>query len=133
MPILNFQKGFADPILAGIKLHTLRFPGNARRGQLLYCQHGSRFRPTRFAVLPAMRVRSVTLTPDTIMIWDEDGRGFVVPPRDVFARADGFENWAEMTAWFDSMHLRIHGKPRDVLRGQLIQWAKAPWEKYHER
>lgn len=128
MPTMNFKTRFVEPILAGTKVHTMRFPGNVRRGQLLYCQHGSRFRHTRFAVLPAMRVRTITLAPETIMIWDEDGRGFKVPPLDLFARADGFANWDELTTWFNSLHMRIHGRPRDVIRGQLIQWAQAPWE-----
>ena len=37
------------------------------------------------------------------------------PALDEFARADGFENWQEMAAWFNSRH----GLP---FTGILIQW-----------
>ena len=126
MPVLNFQKRFVAGVLAGTKVHTIRFNVRpVRKGQLLYCQHGPRFGATRFAVLPAMRVRPVTLAQETVMVWDEDGRSFTVPPLDCFAQADGFRDWAELRDWFDD----VYGADRPVLKGQLIQWAGAEWER----
>ena len=126
MPTMNFKKNFVEPILDGTKAHTIRFSKRpVKKGQLLYCQTGSRFKPSRFAVLPAMRVRIVTLSRETVSVWNEDGRGFTVPPLDKFARADGFQNWAALRAWFDS----VYGSDRDVMEGQLVQWIPAEWEK----
>lgn len=128
MPILNFKKQFVEPIMEGSKVHTIRVfkvPGRIRKGQLLYCQTGSRFKPTRFSVLPAMRVREVTLSRDTVSVWNENGDGFVVPPLDLFAQADGFKDWAEMRDWFD----KEYGSDRGPLSGVLVQWAEAPWER----
>jgi hypothetical protein len=72
-----------------------------------------------------MRVRKVILTRETVSVWNEDGRGFTVPPKDKFAQADGFQDWFEMRDWFDS----VYGVNRGTMEGQLIQWAIAEWEK----
>jgi hypothetical protein len=126
MPLLNFKKRFVEPILEGTKVHTIRFRKiPIKKGQMLYSQTGSRFKPVRFAVLPAMRVRDITLTRDTVMVWQETGRSFVVPSLNEFARADGFRDWAEMLEWFDAEY----GSERGPLTGQLIQWAQARWER----
>jgi hypothetical protein len=128
MPILNFKKQFVEPIMAGSKVHTIRaykIPGRIRKGQLLYCQTGSRFKPSRFAVLPVMRVREINLSRETVTIWDESGKSFVVPPLDIFAQADGFKDWAEMRDWFDV----TYGADRMPTGYLLIQWIEAPWER----
>ncbi len=126
MPTMNFKKTFVEPILDGTKAHTIRFSKRQiRKGQLLYCQTGSRFAPSRFAVLPAMRVRKILLSRDTVMICDEEGPEFTVPPLHKFARADGFQNWVDLREWFDS----VYGTDRGVMEGQLVQWIPAEWEK----
>lgn len=126
MPIVNFKKYFVQPILDGQKVHTLRFSKRpVKKGQLLYCQTGSRFKPSRFAVLPAMRVRTVILTREMIEVWNENGKSFIVPPRDAFARADGFRDWKELCNWFDS----TYGEDREAMTGKLVQWLPAEWEK----
>lgn len=127
MPTMNFRKQFVQPILEGSKVHTVRFSKRpVRKGQLLYCQTGSRFAPSRFAVLPAMRVRKITLSRETLQVWNEDKpSGFIVPARDKFAQADGFKNWDELRAWFDA----TYGSDRGELHGCLVQWAEADWEK----
>ena len=126
MPLLNFKKRFVEPIMDGTKCHTIRAHKRPiQKGQLLYCQTGSRFKATRFAVLPAMRVREVCLSRDTVMVWKEDCSGFVVPPLDIFAQADGFKDWAEMRDWFDAEY----GIDRKPTVYHLIQWAEAPWER----
>jgi len=125
MPTLNFKHYFVDKILDGSKTHTMRFGARQiRQGQLLYCQYGQRFKPTRFAVLPAMRVRKVTLTRETVMVWNEDGMSFTVPPLDQFSRADGFQDWDDLKNWFD----QVYGFDRTELQGQLVQWVQASWE-----
>lgn len=126
MPTMNFKKTFVQPILDGEKVHTMRFSKRkVRKGQLLYCQTGSRFKPSRFAVLPAMRVRELLISREAVSIWNENRQGFTVPPLDAFARADGFENWAALNKWLDA----VYGADRGVMKGQLVQWAPAEWEK----
>lgn len=126
MPILHFHKRLVEPVLDGSKPHTFRIRKiKIRRGQLLYCQSGPRFKPVRFAVLPVMRARDVVITRDTVMVWQESGKSFTVPSMNTFAKAEGFRDWAEMSEWFDA----AYGSDRGPLQGQLIQWAEAPWEK----
>jgi hypothetical protein len=125
MPTMNYKKYFVQAILDGKKVHTLRFSKRAvRKGQLLYCQTGSRFKPNRFAVLPAMRVRDIVLTRDMIEVWSEDSKLCCIPPRNQFAQADGFRDWAELRDWFDA----TYGANRKAMYGKLVQWAEAPWE-----
>jgi hypothetical protein len=69
-----------------------------------------------------MRVREIRIFTDTITIWDEDGKSFVVPPLDMFAICDGFENWEEFQSFFKDQI----GKG---IQHYLIQWAETPWER----
>lgn len=122
MPILNFQRRFVPKILAETKVHTIRVMGTRkfRPGNMLYMQTGPRFAPERFAVNQCLRVREIRLFTNNCTIWHEDDSGFIMPPLDRFARADGFENWAELQEFFKG---RLDG-----VRHQLIQWAPAEWE-----
>jgi hypothetical protein len=120
MPTLNFQKRFVPRILNGTKVHTIRIIGKRLHvaGEMLYMQTGPRFKPERFMTRPCIRVREIVLHEETLTIWNEDRSGFIVPPLDTFARADGFDSWQELSRFF------IHPVPPT----QLIQWAPAEWE-----
>jgi hypothetical protein len=122
MPCINFMPRFVAPILAGTKVHTVRVLGAMphRAGEMLYMQHGTRFRPVRFMTAPATRVREICLHETTLTIWNEDHSGFVVPPLDAFARADGFADWADFRRFFNW---------KRQIPAQLIQWAPAEWER----
>lgn len=126
MPILNFQRRFVAPILAGTKVHTIRCIGCRphKEGETLFMQTGSRFRPERFKTVPALRVRNLRMTADTVMI-DQPSPGlFMIPPLDLFAVADGFEDWMNMLRFFIDRYRLMH----KALDAQLIQWAPALWE-----
>jgi hypothetical protein len=128
MPGLNYIPRMVQPILDGTKVHTIRFSIRSfRKGMMLYMQTGSRFRPKRFMTAPAMRVRDIDITQDAVVIWKEDHRGFIAPARDKFARADGFKDWKDFQDFFRSRYNL--GNESYELKGQLIQWAQAEWEK----
>jgi hypothetical protein len=69
-------------------------------------------------------VRRIILTRESVSIFDEAGQGFIIPPRDKFASADGFTDWAELCQWFDA----VYGAGRGPMEGQLVQWGNAIWE-----
>lgn len=123
MPILTFKRMMVAPILAGTKVHTIRPDGRRphKPGETLYMQTGDRFQPERFAVRTCTHVRRVTIVDVTVMVDLPAPSLFIVPPLDVFALCDGFENWEAMRDWF----AKAYGLP---FVGNLIQWASAEWE-----
>ncbi len=120
MPCVNYMERFVPRILNGTKVHTVRVLGARphRAGETLYMQTGSRFRPRRFMTRTCIRVRPILIYETTLSIWNEDNSGFIVPPLDVFAQADGFDDWSDLRRFFK--------KTREP--AQLVQWAPAPWE-----
>ena len=131
MPCASFRRRFVHPIQEGTKVHTVRAGSrNYKVGQTMFMQTGARYRPERFADRLITRVRPITISDVTVMVWREDLTGFVVPPLDKFARADGFKDWADLKAFF----LAMHGKASTfgfrffLVQGRLIQWAQAEWE-----
>ena len=122
MPCINFDPRFVAPILAGTKVHTIRVVGARphRAGEMLYMQHGQRFHPVRFMTAAATRVREIAILEHGVTVYNESDPGFIVPARDVFARADGFEDWADFRRFFQW---------KRPVPAQLIQWAPAEWER----
>lgn len=123
MPILTFKRMMVAPILAGTKVHTIRPDGRRahKPGETLYMTTGDRYHPERFAVHTCTHVRRVKILEVTVMVYQPAPALFFVPPLDVFARCDGFENWEAMRDWF----ARAYSLP---FVGNLIQWAPAEWE-----
>jgi hypothetical protein len=130
MPIMSFKARFVDPIHDGSKVHTFRAGVRlVRPGQTLYMQTGPRYKARRFSEKYVLRVRDCTISDQTVMIWHETGSGFIVPPLDQFAHADGFRDWADLREFFLEMHGRQGPSGAFFLvKGQLIQWASATWE-----
>ena len=120
MPCVNFMRRFVPRILDGTKVHTIRIMGARphRAGETLYMQTGPRFKPDRFMTCPCLRVREIVLHEETLTIWNENRKGFIVPPLDTFARADGFDSWEDLQKFFE----------HPVAPAQLVQWAPAEWE-----
>lgn len=136
MPCGNFRRRFVDPILHGSKVHTIRCgKRNFKVGQTFFMQTGARFSPERFADRVITRVRPITISDVTVLVWKEDLSGFVVPPLDKFARADGFKDWADLRQFFLAMHGYQTGFDFKVflIQGRLIQWAPAEWERPHKQ
>lgn len=121
MPLLNFQTRFVPLIIRGTKVHTVRMLGHRlhRAGETLYMQYGPRFHPLRFATPVCQRVRPIDITRNYARVWNEDRSSYLIPVPDLFARADGFEDWDDLRKFF--VHV-----PR--LNLQLVQWAPAVWE-----
>jgi hypothetical protein len=99
-------------------------------GDILYMKNGPRHKAHRFAEREVTRVRDCSISDQTVMIWKEDNSGFIVPPLDKFARCEGFQDWCELREYF----LAMHGQDGPdglffLVRGQLIQWAEADWDK----
>jgi len=131
MPCANFRRRFVQPILDDTKAHTVRAGGRVyKAGQTMFMQTGSRYHPKRFAQRLIIRVRPITITDVTVMVWREDLTGFVVPSLDKFARADGFKDWSDLKEFFLAMHgdRSVHGFRFFNIQGRLIQWAPAEWE-----
>ncbi|HUV00468.1 MAG TPA: hypothetical protein VMW32_05865 [Bacteroidales bacterium] len=118
MPILNFQKQFAEAVKNGTKKQTIRatrkYP--IKKGDTLYLYTGLRTKS-------AEKLKEV-ICKDTSDITIDICKHKVVIPNirinyleelDSFARADGFKDWTALLSWFE----KTHGLP---FKGQLILW-----------
>ena len=136
MVAYNFQKQFVPAIEAGTKIHTMRIVGKRRHagtGDVLHLYTGLRH-------VGARKVRELFCThadvltirmPNSISIGEVRGlrlnlerHQYVLSHRDDldrFARNDGFENWAALTAW-----IRVTHKPDGQFEPRLIGWASPP-------
>jgi hypothetical protein len=117
MPSLNFQERFAVPIAAGQKRQTIRnFRANGidpKPGDTLYLFTGMRSKSCRKIGEVRCRLTSeVEIGEDRLSVAGLEQAG---EKRDLFARADGFADFAEMRGWFEKQH----GLP---FRGLLIRW-----------
>lgn len=117
MPAINFKQRYAAAILDGSKCQTIRAPRvdhrpHAQPGDRLALYTGMRTKGCRKlmdAVCVSRQQIVITETPAIIVdgtpVRDEDG----------FARADGFDNFADFLDFFDN----TYGLP---FEGTLIKW-----------
>jgi len=123
MPAFNFQKRFAPKVESGEKGQTIRSYRkdcrNPRAGQTAYLYFGMRTKSCR--KLGESLIKSV----DPIAI---KRNGYMVNiivgakelnyrEKETLSKADGFENFDEMVAWFE----KTHGLP---FYGLLIKWRE---------
>lgn len=123
MPALNFQKQFAADVESGKKCQTIRALRKDGRdpkpGERLFLYTGMRTKACRkLGEVECRAVDRVVIGPSGIGF---EGPSFIEPlartsvGADIAAKEDGFENFAEMRAWFE----KVHGLPFD---GLLIRW-----------
>lgn len=118
MPLLNFQKQFADAVKSGSKSQTIRAPRKhpIKRGDTLYLYTGLRTKNAELLrKVECESVSEITISNHRV---DFVGGFFWLSGRDSlesFAINDGFKNWVEMIEWFD----KTHGLP---FKGTLIEW-----------
>lgn len=124
MVAYSFQKRFVAPIRAGTKTQTIRaFSAAGKRhvlpGRLIQLYTGMRTKACERIIADVV---CVDVLPIHITMWDAyiDRITIGNVPRDVvdldaFARADGFRNLDDMSAFFREMH-------RDGFKGALIKW-----------
>ena len=116
MPILNFQKQFAEAVKNGTKKQTIRatrkYP--IKKGDTLYLYTGLRTKSAEMLkeviCKDALDIKidwyKVVLPTTTINYLEK---------LEAFAKADGFEDWTALLSWFED----THGLP---FKGQLILW-----------
>lgn len=145
MVAYSFQKQFAEPILSGQKLQTIRAPRkrHARPGETLQLFTGMRTRHCKkiaekkcVAVLPVVIMFDLFngrvfvhkdypfKTEDNLWRMDcqiiEENHYYLQANKEDFARRDGFESWDHMAAFWAQHHGM--GKPNDYFVGVLIGW-----------
>jgi hypothetical protein len=121
MPAFNFKARFIAPIRAGTKRQTIRAqaPTGFRDGHWAPLYSGQR---TRGCLLigSAKMVTPWTIRIDrddatiSTAIWTLD----TADKLDEFARADGFDDWADMNAYWDKLHPGVR-----QFEGVLIVWS----------
>ncbi len=120
MPALNFQKRFAADVESGRKCQTIRAPRKdgrptARPGDTLYLYTGMRTKGCRkLGEAVCTKTSQVVITDD----WRILVNGSRVEDDDAFARADGFDDAANLYDWFRD----THSLP---FEGSLIEWGAA--------
>ena len=115
MPAFNFHRAFAPAVESGLKTQTIRAKRKTRPrvGQTAHCFTGMRTAHCRrLGSWPIVGVTDVRLNEAGILL---NGAALKSEDLDAFAILDGFVNWPEMFAWFDT----THGLP---FHGDLISW-----------
>jgi hypothetical protein len=138
MVAYSFKARFAEPILAGTKLHTVRAPRkrHARPGEGLQLYTGMRTRQCKLiARKTCAAVLAVIICPqdDWVAVqdlypWPGIAPEWALPTRrkltyvDVqdFARRDGFKDWEEMRAFWREEHPET--RDQSTFEGVLIGW-----------
>lgn len=121
--LLNFKKQFASAVETGAKLRTIRqHRKDGKRiqpGDTLKLYTGLRTRGARLLLAAtATRVMSVQLqVPARELIID--GRLLDIAEKTEFARADGFESFADMVAFFRDQYMV------ETFEGYCVEWGAA--------
>jgi hypothetical protein len=119
MVAYNFQPGFAEAIVHGIKQSTMRPQGkraHARPGQMVQLFIGARTKST-VRLLEAPVVQTATVDVDQAGVVMNGVRWTDAARLHSFARGEGFDTICNLQAWFD----RRYGLPVTGLT--LIQWS----------
>jgi hypothetical protein len=128
MIVLMYQPRFAPPIKSGIKRHTIR-PERKRPIKVgdelshrMWEDKAYRSPQVEIATGVCTAVFQIKIEADAIYIGRPDfPLGWAqVGDLDEFAASDGFENWADMLAYFTSPG--AYGLP---FTGVLIQWEES--------
>jgi hypothetical protein len=112
MGLYNFHALFVDHILSGSRRHTIRLRRKHpdKPGSTLHLYTGLGHPGARLLA----RVRCTNVWPISISALGEvriDGRTLDPGEREYLARADGFDNWPSMFAyWRDSKQLPFDGQ-----------------------
>ena len=125
MVAYSFKKQFADPILAGTKVQTIRArrmgrSRHARPGETLQLYTGLRTKYVKLLGTAAC----VDATPITIDVFGAEvrtayGEVFaILNGIDDFARRDGFEDWQSMRLFWEENHPDVR-----MFDGTLILWV----------
>ncbi len=128
MPALNFKQEFAEKIADGSKTQTVRKPRkdgrpHAKPGDKINLYTGMRTKECRLLCEARVTsVRPVTLDGTSMTLGGREmrqgeGNQYFDPETfdNDFARADGFDEYMDMAAWFDERY----GLP---FKGVVIQW-----------
>lgn len=114
MVAINFSPQFADAVAAGRKTQTIRRSARVRAGQALQLYTGQRTPYCRkLADAVCVDCDYVVLTARGVTLGDTSR---FPGDRDDFARADGFEDYAAMWAWFSARY-EVHR-----FAGHIIRW-----------
>ena len=143
MVAYNFKARFAPLVASGAKTQTIRPPRSAKSphahpGDVLQLYTGLRTKAAKKIVNPdpqCVLSKSVIIHRDSLFL-----PGMPQPIPDMFAKADGFEDFGELVAFIDNVHgLPFHGRlivwdhPDAIWsyrgRGELIGKRKIPFGK----
>lgn len=132
MPALSFKARFCDAIVTGTKKQTIR---NLRKRPFqvsdpLYLYYAQRSPLRKFLKeVVCTEVCRIEIRSQSITLWNYTHPfcGLVKKIKlvnqslDEFAKADGFEDWADMKAFWIAEHGKRFGSPFPFT-GQLIRW-----------
>lgn len=118
MTTLNFQGRFADLVASRIKRQSIRVDkhGRYKVGTALQLYTGLRTRKARKLVDTDPIITEnvyIAVRPGYLTL---GGPGYPKIDVDVFARLDGFKDYAEMVAWFQTIY------KSSTFVGRLIKW-----------
>jgi len=110
----NFSPEFADAVVSGEKVQTVRKTKRAKPGDLLQLYTGQRTKNCRLLrEAKCAYVDYVHIAPDGLTVGDTEKHP---GNADAFAKRDGFKNFDAMLAWFAAKY----GSPHFV--GYVHRW-----------
>lgn len=125
MVAYSFKERFVEPILTGRKAQTIRavrVSGHAAPGQAMQLYKGMRTRQCRLILRTrCIGSSAVQLRFAPVIEIHVGGERLAVRELDDFARADGFDDFSEMEAFWAASHPNT-----PVFDGVLIRWAPPP-------
>jgi hypothetical protein len=121
--ILGFKKQFKEPILAGVKLHTMREDEHDRwhAGVVMHQATGVRTKEYDcFNLTKCTGTEKVFMTYDHMLHISVEGFELSYPDRLILAKNDGFEKYLDFELWF---YKAIKKSPKDCFSGKIIHWT----------
>ena len=118
MPLLGYQKRFAELVETGQKLQTIRGKRMRpiKKGDPLFHHTGLRTKNCRKLGESICSGTADVCIDGRGQLWIQ-GEVVMGESREAFAKADGFKGWEEMLLWMQ----RTHGLP---FLGQVIMWSE---------
>ena len=122
MPAYNFSPEFANDVQHRRKRSTIRMSDkNAKVGDTVYLYTGQRTKQCRsLGTSTLVALETISLHEKHVIFG-----GFTIRANsllDLLARADGFKDYPDMTAWFKSKY-KIDSLDTAPIRGYLHAWS----------
>jgi len=123
--ILSFKEQFKQPILDGVKLHTVRDDKGNRwhAGQKIHFATGVRtkkYKQFKEGECLSTQVILMSITPFDELVITIGNKSLEHFQKKKFIKIEGFSQWIDFYRWFSPL---IKASPDGIYRAKLIHWT----------